>query len=210
MPKCPRCTKEVYSAEEVVAAGSKWHSGCFKCKECSTGLSSSNLQDKDKEIYCAPCYGKLFGAKGFRAGGVSAINSFDEKAAVEAGTAQIEADIQKKLAAKLSPEDEATARAFLEKLLGETFEEKTLQEALKSGERLCAAMNKVYAGMVKNINKQKFAAMQRENISSYINACKNTGFDSAHMFETADLYDGNNMVLVIANILALKRKSKVE
>jgi hypothetical protein len=171
-------------------------------------LSSSNLQDKDKEIYCAPCYGKLFGAKGFRAGSGGAIASFDEKASVEVGTALIDQDIQRKNAIKYSEEREQKARTWLEKFLGETFEEKTLQEALKSGERLCAAINKVFPKQpVKNINKQKFPAMQRENISAYIAACKLMAFDRAVWFETADLFEGKDMVIVIENIYALSRKA---
>jgi len=209
MPKCPRCTKEVYSAEEVMAAGSKWHQGCFKCKECNASLNSSTLRDKDKEIYCEACYGKLFGAKGFRPGSGGAIASFDEKAAVEVGTALIDQDIQRKLAMKFSEEKESQARAWLEKFLGEgKFEEKTLQEALKSGERLCAALNKAFGKQLcKSINKQKFAAMQRENISSYIAGCKLMAFDKAVTFETADLFEGTNMVIVIENILALSKRA---
>ena len=29
--RCPKCSKAVYSAEEVLAAGQKWHKMCFKC-----------------------------------------------------------------------------------------------------------------------------------------------------------------------------------
>lgn len=32
--KCPKCGKTVYMAEEVLAAGNKYHKMCCKCDEC--------------------------------------------------------------------------------------------------------------------------------------------------------------------------------
>ena len=29
--RCPKCNQPVYHAEEVLAAGKKWHKTCFKC-----------------------------------------------------------------------------------------------------------------------------------------------------------------------------------
>jgi len=105
---------------------------------------------------------------------------------------------------KYNTEKEQYAREWLETLLGEKFEEKVLQEALKSGERLCTAINKVSgAQLVKTINKQKMAAMQRENLAAYIRACSAMSFNKANLFETSDLFEGKNMVLVINNIYEL-------
>jgi len=73
MPSCPRCNKAVYDAESQGGAGKLWHSSCFTCKSCNTRLSSTTLTEKSGELYCAPCYGKLFGPKGFGIGGVGTV-----------------------------------------------------------------------------------------------------------------------------------------
>ncbi len=39
--KCPCCDKTVYMAEEVVAAGQKYHKMCFKCTSCNKMLDRS-------------------------------------------------------------------------------------------------------------------------------------------------------------------------
>jgi len=207
MPKCGRCQKEVYKAEEVIGASQSWHQDCFKCATCGRALDSTNIRDKDKEIYCSHCYGKNFGPKGYGfggGGGVGLRGTDSAEEGAEVGSGQIDSEIKKKLALKYDLEKEQAVREWLQAVIEEKFSEGTLQEALKSGERLCKAVNKVAASnIVRNINKGKFAAMQRENIASYIAACRAMSFNKADLFETSDLYDGNNMVLVINNIYAL-------
>jgi len=165
MPKCGRCDKQVYDAEEVSAAGKKWHQACFKCKECSAALSSSNLRDNAGEIYCGGCYGRLFGAKGYGFGGGGGVGlasgNYDGQDA-SAGSAAIDAEIQRKLAMKYNADQESKVRNWLQILLEEKFDEPTLQEALKNGQRICKAANKISPNIVKNIGKQNFAASQRE------------------------------------------------
>lgn len=65
------CNGAVYAAEEVIGAGSKWHTACFACKECKVRLSSTTLTEKEGEIYCQTCYAKNFGPRGYGIGSQS-------------------------------------------------------------------------------------------------------------------------------------------
>lgn len=45
-PKCPRCERTVYFAEEVIAVGEKWHKSCLKCsKRCSLSMKKNRGKD---------------------------------------------------------------------------------------------------------------------------------------------------------------------
>ncbi|XP_072896529.1 cysteine-rich protein 1 [Hemitrygon akajei] len=70
MPKCPKCSKEVYFAERVSALGKDWHRPCLKCTKCMKVLTAGMMSEHDGMPYCTnPCYGALFGPKGFGRGG---------------------------------------------------------------------------------------------------------------------------------------------
>ena len=60
---CPRCGKKAYLAERVLAVGASWHKACMTCQNCHKGLESTTITDREGEIYCKACYGKLFGPK---------------------------------------------------------------------------------------------------------------------------------------------------
>lgn len=68
-PKCPKCGKSVYAAEERIAAGMKFHKGCFKCGLCNKFLDSTNVSNHETEIYCRQCHGRKYGPKGYGFGG---------------------------------------------------------------------------------------------------------------------------------------------
>ncbi|XP_032882515.1 cysteine-rich protein 1 [Amblyraja radiata] len=71
MPKCPKCSKEVYFAEKVTALNKDWHRACLKCEKCSKTLPSGSISEHDGKPYCTkPCHQALFGPKGFGHGGV--------------------------------------------------------------------------------------------------------------------------------------------
>ncbi|KAJ8344334.1 hypothetical protein SKAU_G00316630 [Synaphobranchus kaupii] len=69
--RCPRCSKAVYAAEKVIGGGQSWHKTCFRCAFCGKSLESTNVTDKDGEIYCKVCYAKNFGPKGMGHGNLA-------------------------------------------------------------------------------------------------------------------------------------------
>ncbi|XP_055528827.1 muscle LIM protein Mlp84B-like isoform X1 [Wyeomyia smithii] len=76
-PKCPKCNKSVYAAEERVAGGHKWHKGCFKCGMCGKMLDSTNCAEHENELYCKNCHGRKYGPKGYGFGGGAGCLSMD-------------------------------------------------------------------------------------------------------------------------------------
>jgi len=111
--------------------------------------------------------------------------------------------IQKRLETKFDASREQKARAWLEEVLGEKFPEETFQEALKSGIRLCNALNKVYPQSVPKVATSGPVFVQRENIGNYVKACARLGFNKSNLFETTDLYDGKNLTKVVENVYEL-------
>ncbi|KAI8882731.1 hypothetical protein K501DRAFT_333860 [Backusella circina FSU 941] len=62
---CTSCGKAVYAAELALGAGNKYHKLCLKCCDCGKRLDSTNMVDKDFDLYCRGCYAKKFGPKGY-------------------------------------------------------------------------------------------------------------------------------------------------
>jgi len=113
--------------------------------------------------------------------------------------------IQKRLETKVDLPRERKARAWLEAVLGQTFQEETFQDALKNGVRLCEALNRVYPQSVAKINDKPGQAAFKsiENIGNYVKACARLGFNKSNLFETNDLWDGLNLPKVIENVFEL-------
>ncbi|KAG0252919.1 hypothetical protein BG011_006687 [Mortierella polycephala] len=65
-PRCPRCSKAVYSAEQIIGPnGGAWHKSCFTCRECNRSLDSATLAEHEGEAYCKPCHKKMWGPTGY-------------------------------------------------------------------------------------------------------------------------------------------------
>merc|ERR1712218_175370 len=66
---CPRCSKQVYFAEEKKSLGKSWHKMCFSCSQCKKMLEAGSEREHDNEVYCKTCHGRNFGPKGYGYGG---------------------------------------------------------------------------------------------------------------------------------------------
>lgn len=94
-------------------------------------------------------------------------------------------------------------RIWMEEILSIEFEEDTLQECLKTGIYLCQVVNIIKPRSVKKIHKLNSAFKHRENISNYLKGCQKLGQRKGDCFDVQDLYEGENMVTVINQILGL-------
>ncbi|KAI0299003.1 hypothetical protein B0F90DRAFT_1912426 [Multifurca ochricompacta] len=66
-PVCPRCSKAVYAAEQVMGPGRKlYHKPCLTCASCGVRLDSFRLLEHDEEPYCKNCHSKNFGTRDLR------------------------------------------------------------------------------------------------------------------------------------------------
>ncbi|KAF9427411.1 Cysteine and glycine-rich protein 1 [Podila epigama] len=65
-PRCPRCSKAVYSAEQVIGPnGAPWHKSCYTCRECNRRLDSTILAEHEGDAYCNNCHKARFGPTGY-------------------------------------------------------------------------------------------------------------------------------------------------
>ncbi|CAF0980048.1 unnamed protein product [Brachionus calyciflorus] len=74
-PKCAKCDKTVYKAEETRAANKTYHKLCFKCYNCNKLLEPNILTEHQGDLFCKNCYGKKFGPKGYGFGGGAGVLS---------------------------------------------------------------------------------------------------------------------------------------
>jgi len=135
--------------------------------------------------------------------GIIAPGSKVKEGPIDSSSASIEEGIKVRLETKYDSIRAEKAKKWLEDVLKETFSEETLQESLKSGIRLCKALNLVYPGTIPKINEKETVYMQRENLDKYVKACARLGFNKSLLFDVPDLYDGKNMTKVVENIYEL-------
>ncbi|KAK1230188.1 hypothetical protein PQX77_006734 [Marasmius sp. AFHP31] len=71
-PLCPRCSKAVYAAEQVMGPGRKLYHKvsvffpCLACTSCNKRLDSYTLLEYDQQPYCKACHVKNFGTRDLR------------------------------------------------------------------------------------------------------------------------------------------------
>ncbi|XP_063233355.1 muscle LIM protein Mlp84B isoform X2 [Bacillus rossius redtenbacheri] len=109
-PKCPKCGKSVYAAEEKVAGGLKWHKMCFKCGLCNKLLDSTNCAEHEGELFCKVCHARKFGPKGYGFGGGAGCLSMDQGEHLQPGEVMVNhAPLESRAIAK-APEGEGCPR----------------------------------------------------------------------------------------------------
>lgn len=67
-------------------------------------------------------------------------------------------------------------------------------------------INIIKPGSVKKINNSKMAFKQMENIGKFLDACEGIGMVKTDLFQTVDLFEVQNIPLVVDTIHALGRK----
>jgi len=87
-------------------------------------------------------------------------------------------------------------------------------KTLKDGRVLCKVINILYPGTIKKINKidnpnSPFKkSKENENISNYLKACEEkAGCQKGDLFQTVDLYECDNIPVVVDGIYSLGRKT---
>jgi hypothetical protein len=85
-PKCAKCQKSVYKAEEIRAANKTFHKLCFKCNGCSKLLEPNILTEHQGDLYCKNCYARKFGPKGYGYGAGAGILSSESSSLSTNGT----------------------------------------------------------------------------------------------------------------------------
>eukprot|EP00794_Sanderia_malayensis_P005251 gene5251-5915_t len=126
------------------------------------------------------------------------------------------AETKNKISSKYSPDAEQQALIWIEEVLEDNvFDgatgQKQIQLALKDGRILCRLINALNPSKpVKFNNKDKLMPFKMmENIGQFLQGCEVYGCKAADLFQTADLYDNQNMHQVILAVHALGRRAQV-
>jgi hypothetical protein len=78
---------------------------------------------------------------------------------------------------------------------------------LKSGKLLCELINIIKPGSIKKINKERMSFKQMDNIAKFLSGAEELGVKKEDLFQTVDLFEGQNVPQVVNGLLALGRTS---
>ena len=126
------------------------------------------------------------------------------------------AETKSKINSKYSEESEQQAVWWIESVLGEeafngAVGPKEVHCALRDGRILCRLINALNPASkkIKFNDKEKLMPFKMmENIGLFLSECEKYGCYKTDLFQTADLYDNQNMHQVICAIHALGRKAR--
>eukprot|EP00794_Sanderia_malayensis_P000091 gene91-695_t len=126
----------------------------------------------------------------------------------------LSAEVRNKILSKYDMELERQAVEWIEAILGEGTMKgaegpNEVHKVLKDGSILCNLINALEPKSVKKINGGTIAMKLMENTGMFLKACEAYGVNKADLFQTADLYDNQNMDSVIKGVVALGRKAQI-
>jgi len=112
----------------------------------------------------------------------------------------LDKDVQGRMAAKYDLKRVAQCCQWIKDVTGKQVND--FHADLKNGVTLCKLMNKIQPKSCKPKNS-KMPFVQRENIVMYLEACKKYGMRETDVFVSQDLFEGDNLNMVVINLLAL-------
>jgi len=68
-----------------------------------------------------------------------------------------------------------------------------VQESLRDGIILCRLMTVIEPSSIKSISNSKIPFKKMENINNFLDACEQIGVKKIDLFQTVDLYEGQNL-----------------
>lgn len=103
-----------------------------------------------------------------------------------------------------------TVRTWLASLIDFPLASEDLYECIKDGIVLCTAMNSIKPNCIKKFHKNpKMAALQIENIETFLRACKeHLGFKDVALFRTNELFEKENMNKVVNVLFDIMKKQE--
>eukprot|EP00241_Pyramimonas_parkeae_P001416 CAMPEP_0114231548 /NCGR_PEP_ID=MMETSP0058-20121206/4110_1 /TAXON_ID=36894 /ORGANISM="Pyramimonas parkeae, CCMP726" /LENGTH=540 /DNA_ID=CAMNT_0001342919 /DNA_START=38 /DNA_END=1660 /DNA_ORIENTATION=+ len=108
---------------------------------------------------------------------------------------------------------QALAAAVVERVTGTKIDAKSeadFRDALASGHVLCHMLNALHPPLALKPRSGNLPFMQMENVSLYLQGCRDIGLSEFELFMTPDLYEGKSIHAVVTNILAVARTFQVD
>ncbi|KAB0802299.1 hypothetical protein PPYR_04485 [Photinus pyralis] len=110
------------------------------------------------------------------------------------------------VAGKRDPQQEKEAQDWIEKVVGQRFHPGySYEENLRDGVLLCMLMNRLAPGIIQKVNTSGGDYKMMDNLNQFQKACVHYGVPDVDLFQTTDLWDFKNIVLVTQTIFALGR-----
>ncbi|KAI8909525.1 calponin homology domain-containing protein [Gorgonomyces haynaldii] len=119
----------------------------------------------------------------------------------------LDKDLELKKQAKYDPERERQALDWVKQVSGMPLDG-DFYTALKDGQALCMAINKILPEKPIKISNSKMAFKQMENIHAFLEKIRVLGVPSFESFQTIDLFEAKNLIQVTDCIFSVSRNAE--